>query len=86
MADFVTDFFYTDQEKTPVVDIGAARGFQKGLLAFLHGRDFPWPKYGISRQIANITGSGLETTVLPADLHARCEMISRVVLDPSNGV
>ena len=56
------------------------------MLGFLRGRGFPWPKYGTSRQIANITGSGLETTVLPADLHARCDMINRVILDPSNGV
>ena len=81
----ITDFFYVDQETTPVEDIDAARAFQRNLLAFLYGQDFPWPKYGAAREIMNITDTGFEEATLPADLHARCEMVNRVILDPGNG-
>lgn len=81
-----SDFFYSDQTSTPVMDANAAKAAQKHLLGFLYGEEFPWPVYAEGREIPNITSSGFESVRLPADLEARCEMINRVILDPDNGV
>jgi hypothetical protein len=79
------DYFYVDQETTPVEDIDQAKAFQRSLLRFVKGDSIGWPIYGASKQIENITTGGYETVKLPEELKARCDMINQVVLDPANG-
>ncbi|KAB5583472.1 putative lipase 2, partial [Coniochaeta sp. 2T2.1] len=58
-------YFYTDQTTTPVQDVNAARTYQRNLLDFVRGHQFPWPIYGPGQQITNITAGGFEVAALP---------------------
>ena len=78
------DYFYIDQEQTPVNHPELAFAFQAKLLALVRGEDMEWPVYGVGQNIYNITNS-FEATKLPDKLRERCELVHRLVLDPANG-
>lgn len=84
MCLFGADYFYVDQEQTPVGDPELAFAFQAKLLALVRGEDLEWPVYGADQHIYNITDS-FEATELPDKFRERCELVQRLVLDPANG-
>lgn len=81
-----TDFFYINQNNTPVEKPEDAKAYQRNLLEFVYGREIDWPVFGDSKQITNMTGDGYETVPLPEDLEARCKMVNEISQDPENGV
>ena len=58
--------------------------FQRDLLRYIQGQDMHWPAYGADKNMFNITDR-FEPTRMPQDLQRRCELIKKLVLDPSNG-
>lgn len=83
----VADFFYVNEEETPLGDhVPLAREFQTKLLDFVYGRDGDWPVFGDEMDMFNITNDGFEATTMPDELRERCDTINNFVLDPANGV
>lgn len=78
------DYFYVDEEQTPVNDPELVLAFQTKLLALVRGEDLAWPAYGADKRMYNVT-ERFEATTMPAELRARCDLLNRSVLDQANG-
>lgn len=79
-----TDYFYVNQNSTPVDYPELALAYQDKIIDFVHGKDIDWPLYGETKRMCNITGEFMSTT-LSKDLQDRCNFINSMVLDKKNG-
>ncbi|KAH8898893.1 putative lipase 2 [Thozetella sp. PMI_491] len=79
-------YFYVNQLYTPVPNPDVAYELQRRLINFVHGNAEDWPTYGSGESIFNITASGFENEVLPANLKERYDVVSAALSDPANGV
>lgn len=61
-----------------------ALAYQDKIIDFVYGKDIDWPLYGDDKNMYNITGEFVNTT-LPQDLQDRCSFIHSMVLDRKNG-
>lgn len=80
------DFYYVNQEYTPVPNPEVAFELQDRLIRFVNGGDREWPVYGDAKRLFNVTMEGFERTKLAPHLERRCEAITAALLDPANGV
>ena len=80
------DYFYVDQELTPVPNRDIAFDFQDRLIRFINGRDCDWPIYGKEERMYNITTNGFEADSFAGKLKERCDVINKILLDPNNGL
>ncbi|KAM3503180.1 hypothetical protein MY11210_008817 [Beauveria gryllotalpidicola] len=77
-------YFYVNQEATPVDYPELALAYQDKMIDFVYGKQIGWPFYESKKNIYNITGEFVNTT-LPKDLQDRCDFINSLVLDRQNG-
>lgn len=87
-----TDYFFTDEQSTPVEDVGSARSLQTLLGGFLYQSErlevdsgAEWPFYGAG-SLLNITATGLEIVHLDDAETQRCSTINRIMADRENGI
>lgn len=80
----LVDYFYMNQEWTPVDYPDVAREYQSKLLDFIHGRELDWPMYGNEKKMYNVS-SGFDEVAMTEELQERCDLINELVLDPANG-
>ncbi|KAK5064979.1 hypothetical protein LTR84_000814 [Exophiala bonariae] len=85
-------YFFTDEETTPVKDVGIAQSLQTLLWKFLYQVEpleidsgAEWPFYGTG-SFLNITAAGLEVEQLDDKESRRCDIINRIMADPENGI
>lgn len=83
-ANLYIDYFYMNQEWTPVDYPQVAREYQSKILDFVHGLEVDWPVYGKERKMFNVS-SKFGEMMLPKDRQERCDLINELVLDPANG-
>ena len=90
IANLNPDFFFTDNETTPVANIEVAERLQRMIGDFLYGDDDAlsreWPVYGINETFLNITVSGFEVDVMYEGQLRRCDMINRAFANAQNGI
>ncbi|KAM3501949.1 hypothetical protein MY10362_005189 [Beauveria mimosiformis] len=77
-------YFYVNQETTPVDYPELALAYQDKIIDFVYGKQIDWPFYESKRNMYNVTGEFVNTT-LPKELQDRCDFINSLVLDKQNG-
>lgn len=86
------DYFFTDEQTTPVEAIAIARSLQTLLGEFLYGSEHlmidqgaEWPVYGAG-SFLNITADGAKVERLDSVEAQRCSIINDIFADPKNGI
>lgn len=79
----LADYFYVDQNSTPVTYPELALEYQDKVLDFVHGMSIEWPVYGETKQMHNITNVFGNTTLLQP-LQERYNILNAAVLDRQN--
>jgi hypothetical protein len=86
------DYFFTDEQTTPVEDVAIARSLQTLLGEFLYGSEplmidqgTEWPVYGAG-SFLNITAEGAKVERLDGIEAQRCGIINDIFADPKNGI
>ncbi|OAA51225.1 Carboxylesterase, type B [Beauveria brongniartii RCEF 3172] len=77
-------YFYVNQETTPVDYPELALAYQDKMIDFVYGKQIDWPFFESKKNMYNITGKFVNTT-LPKELQDRCDFINSLVLDKQNG-
>lgn len=86
------DYFFTDEQTTPVENVAIARSLQTLLGEFLYGSEplmidqgTEWPFYGAG-SFLNITSGGAKVEQLDSIETQRCSIINDIFADPKNGI
>lgn len=87
------DFFFYNQELTPVESLPLAREFQERLRRYITCAENPekypdleaWPSYGLDQTSFDITLDGFEVVKDPWEVNGRCEILNEIFADPKNG-
>lgn len=90
---FLPDFFFYNQELTPVESIPIAREFQERLRRYITGaknlEKYPdlddWASYDRDETTYDITLDGFEVSQDPLEVNGRCEILNEIFADPKNG-
>ena len=82
-----SDYFFVDNETTPVSNVALAKSIQHDLIRFVAGEELgsKWPAYGKQLRLNNVTASTYKPSRLDPDQARRCELLYDIFVDPKNG-